>query len=822
MKRLSVYAMMFACSCSLAIAGTDNGKATAARDSVKTEVAKDSVKAKVPNAYEKLLKEGGSERDGLFLVRHIKNDWYVEVPDSLMGRLMLAVTRFRGVPQGLGKFTGEEVNTSVVYWEQFDDKTLLLKEYAQTQYASAGDNIYKAVEGSTVDPILAKLEVIGRNPDTKAQLVNISRLALADNKLFGFTTRNRTALSLNGLAPDRSMVDTIKTFPQNISVVTLRTYSVNIGKMPASKTGAVTLALNTSIVLLPEEPMRPRYADERVGYFETPITLFSDEQQVTDKMSITHRYRLEPKDEASYRSGKLTEPKKQIVYYIDPATPKKWVPYLIAGVKDWNKAFEAAGFKNAITAKEWPEDETMDIDDARFSVIRYLPSEQENAYGPCVVDPRSGEIMESHVCWYHNVMNLLKKWYMVQCGVLDKRARTMTFSDELMGTLIRFVSSHEVGHTLGLRHNMMASSATPVEKLRDKSWVEAHGHTISIMDYARFNYVAQPEDRISPKGLFPRIGDYDLWAIYWGYKYRPEYKDAFAEKKALRAEVTKKLKSDHRMMYVGDEGRSRDPRDQMEDLGDNSMKASDYGIKNLKRVMENILDWTAQPDGVYDDLKSIYKAVYLQYGRYVTHVQRNLGGVYHNTAPDLKPEEPVSASLQKEALDWYGRNVLTPQYWLYPEEVTSKTGTNMMAEIGSRQAVTITGLLANGTLKEMHESAQYAAEPYPLDEYLNDVFNLVWKPFDAQDEKGNYFIRQNERTYVTSLCKVLKPTEVAKPAGFPEARTDVPVYVRMHLDKVKKYVEEQRAASQSGSLEAYHYDDLLRQIKQGTDEEKKN
>ncbi len=821
MKRLFVYAMMFACCCPLALAGSDNDKAVAPKDSVKAEAPKDSVKAKKPDAYEKLIKEGGSERDGLFLVRHIKNDWYVEVPDSLMGRLLLAVTRFKAVPQGLGKLTGEEVNTSVVYWEQYDNKTLLLREYAQTQYAPAEDNIYKAVEESTVDPILGKFEVIGRNPNTKAQLVNISKQALADNKLFGFTSRNRTELSLNGLAPDRSMVDTIKTFPQNISVVTVRTYSVNIGKMPASKGGAVTLKLNTSIVLLPEEPMRPRYADERVGYFETPITLFSDEQQVTDKMAITHRYRLEPKDEARYRSGKLTEPKKQIVYYIDPATPKKWVPYLIAGVEDWNKAFEAAGFKNAITAKEWPDDETMDIDDARFSVIRYLPSEKENAYGPCVVDPRSGEIMESHVCWYHNVMNLLKKWYMVQCGTVDKRARTMTFSDELMGTLIRFVSSHEVGHTLGLRHNMMASSATPVEKLRDKAWVEAHGHTISIMDYARFNYVAQPEDNISPKGLFPRIGDYDLWAIYWGYKYRPEYKDAFAEKKALRTEVTRKLLADHRLMYVGDEGMSKDPRDQMEDLGDNSMKAGDYGIKNLKRVMEHILEWTAQPDGDYTDLSNIYNAVCMQYGRYVTHVNRNVGGVYHNTASDLKPEEPVPASIQKEAVDWYGRNVLTPQYWLYPEEVTSKTGHNILRDMGGRQTVTVSGLLTNALLKDMNQAAQYAAEPYKLDEYLNDVFAIVWKPFDAQDETGNYFIRQNERTYVTSLCKILKPTEAAKPSAYPEAKSDVPVYVRMHLDRVKRYIEEQRAASQSGSLEAYHYDDLLQQIGQAIDEDKK-
>ena len=453
----------------------------------KTEV-KDTVEKKKekPSAYEKLIKEGGSVTEGMCTVRHIKNNWYFEVPDSLMGRLMLAVTRFRAVPQGFKKLTGEQVNSSIVYWEQHNEKTLFLREYVQSQFAPEKDNIAKALKQSTVDPIIFRFDVIGRNPETKAQLIDVSKIITADNKLFGLTQADRSQLSVSSLASDRTFTDTIKTFPINMEIVTMRTYNASAGKIRASQSGAVTIKLNTSIVMLPKEPMRPRFADERVGYFQNSITEFSDEQQVTKQRAIVQRYRLEPKDPERYRKGQLCEPKKQIVYYIDPATPKKWVPYLIAGINDWNKAFEKAGFKNAITAKEWPQDTDMDIDDARFSVIRYLPSETENAYGPRIVDPRSGEIMESHVCWYHNVMNLLKKWYMVQCGPMDKRARTMTFSDELMGNLIRFVSSHEVGHSIGLRHNMIASSATPVEKLRDKAWVEANGHTVSIMDYARF------------------------------------------------------------------------------------------------------------------------------------------------------------------------------------------------------------------------------------------------------------------------------------------------------------------------------------------------
>lgn len=781
----------------------------------KTEV-KDTVEKKKekPSAYEKLIKEGGSVTEGMCTVRHIKNNWYFEVPDSLMGRLMLAVTRFRAVPQGFKKLTGEQVNSSIVYWEQHNEKTLFLREYVQSQFAPEKDNIAKALKQSTVDPIIFRFDVIGRNPETKAQLIDVSKIITADNKLFGLTQADRSQLSVSSLASDRTFTDTIKTFPINMEIVTMRTYNASAGKIRASQSGAVTIKLNTSIVMLPKEPMRPRFADERVGYFQNSITEFSDEQQVTKQRAIVQRYRLEPKDPERYRKGQLCEPKKQIVYYIDPATPKKWVPYLIAGINDWNKAFEKAGFKNAITAKEWPQDTDMDIDDARYSVIRYLPSETENAYGPRIVDPRSGEIMESHVCWYHNVMNLLKKWYMVQCGPMDKRARTMTFSDELMGNLIRFVSSHEVGHSIGLRHNMIASSATPVEKLRDKAWVEANGHTVSIMDYARFNYVAQPEDGISQKGLFPRIGDYDKWAIHWGYQYRPDFKDEFKEQEALRTEVSQRLKADHRLMYVGDEGRGMDPRSQSEDLGDNNMKANEYGIKNLKRVMENILTWTAQPDYQYDDLTSIYGAVRQQYQRYTMHVQKNIGGRYKNTIPGMRPTDAVPRSLQKEAIEWLGRNVFDAPLWLYPENVTEKTGVRPVEDIRNRQNATLSVLLNPVMLYNICSSAQDASEPYALDEYLNDVFSAVWKPINGSDTKNDYFRRQQERNYISLLEKALKPEEKSKllPIGDTVLRSDVPLYVEMHLEKIHQYVDSHITTDKANDVNAQHYIHLKKML----------
>nr|MCR5473128.1 zinc-dependent metalloprotease [Prevotella sp.] len=535
-----------------------------------TKVEKEDVKSMVKKEpketeYQKIIKKGGTVSDGLFRVRHIEDKYYFEVPDSMLGRYILCVTRFTAVPQNFGQFAGEEITHSTIYFEKRDTSQIMIRQYVLSHLADNGDNISRTLEQSTVDPIVQAFKVIGQNEEKDASLIEVTSLFNSDNNLMSFSNTDKTTLKVGGLMKDRTFIDTIKVFPTNIEVATTRTYGSSPARSEASRTGTITMAFNTSMVLLPKDPMRKRLWDDRVGYFVNNFVRFSDDQHKTEHESIISRYRLVPKNKKKYLRGELTEPEKQIVYYIDPATPKKWIPYLIQGINDWNVAFEAAGFKNAITAKVLPEDDpNVSLEDARYSVLRYLPSETENAYGPRIVDPRSGEIIEAHICWFHNVMNLLTKWYMVQCGAIDKRAQTMHFDDKLMGELIRFVSSHEVGHSLGLRHNMGASFATPVEKLRDKAWVEKNGHTASIMDYARFNYVAQPEDNISPEGLFPRINDYDKWAIKWGYQWRPEFKDEYEEKEKLKTETTNILKGNPRLWFGG-EGRNEDPRAQTED-----------------------------------------------------------------------------------------------------------------------------------------------------------------------------------------------------------------------------------------------------------------
>jgi hypothetical protein len=426
------------------------------------------------------------------------------------------------------------------------------------------------------------------------------------------------------------------------------------------------------------------------------------------------------------------EPKKPIVFYIDPTTPKKWVPFLIQGVNDWQAAFEKAGFKKAIYAREAPsreEDSTWSLEDARFSAIVYKPSSVSNASGPSISDPRTGEILESHINWYHNIMELLRNWYFVQASPVDPMARTMQFSDELMGELIRVVSSHEVGHTLGLRHNFGASSTVPVDSLRSKTFLEKNGHSPSIMDYARFNYVAQPGDGISQKGLFPRIGAYDHWAIEWGYKLLPDINEP-DEEKALLNELTI-AKSNSNIYWFGSEQEQNDPRAQDEDLGDNAMKAGTYGIKNLQRIINHLPEWTKIAHEDYSSLSDMYREIQEQYQRYVGHVIKNIGGVYE-TQKTVEQNgavyEIVPKAKQKEAMAFLNKEVFTTPKWLISETINTKIGGDPLTSIGRMQDRTMSNLLSTTRLMRLISAeAQAGNKSYAVNELFSDLRQEIWK-----------------------------------------------------------------------------------------------
>jgi hypothetical protein len=489
-----------------------------------------------PRAYTEVITAKAKTVNGLFKIHKQDDRFFFEIPNSLLNRDILVVNRIsKGAAesrvQTLG-YAGDQIGENVVRFEKGPNNKLFLRSisYQEISRDSSESGMYRSVLNSNVQPIVAAFDVKAFSKNNAGTVIDVTDFIGGDNDILYFDGPVKKGLSIGQQMNDRSYIDDVKAFESNIEIRSVKTYyrmSASGGNGPQVAPGPVTYELNSSMVLLPKVPMQPRSFDPRVGYFATGYTDFDANPQGIKKVSMITRWRLEPKAEdiEKYKRGELVEPKKPIVFYIDPATPKKWVPYLIQGVNDWQVAFEKAGWKNAIIAKEAPvNDSTWSIDDAGHSAIIYKPSDIANASGPHVHDPRSGEILETHVNWYHNVMSLVHNWYFVQAAAVDPRARKMQFDDELMGQLIRFVSSHEVGHTLGLRHNFGSSSTVPVEKLRDKAWVEANGHTPSIMDYARFNYVAQPEDSISEKGLFPRIGEYDKWAIEWGYRWFPDIK----------------------------------------------------------------------------------------------------------------------------------------------------------------------------------------------------------------------------------------------------------------------------------------------------------
>ena len=787
---------------------------TIAKDTTKTKVTEKTPEQKRAEEYAKLIKKGGIERNGLFTVRKIEEKWYFEIPDTLLNRYLLCVTRLKTAPDNFGMYAGEKVNEQTIYFEQRTDKTLSLRAFVNVQQADSTHNIYTAVANSSANPIIASFNVIGRNPKTKSQLIDVTDFFKQDNNITSFSSSFKTSQKLGNAALDRSYVEDVRPYPINVEINAMRTFSASPSNIPAAnRVGAVSVGLNISIVLLPKEPMAKRLFDPRVGFFASRFVKFGDDQQRTETEAYIHRFRLEPRKEdmKKYLKGQLVEPKKQIVFYIDPATPKQWQKYLILGVNDWNVAFEQAGFKNAIVAKPWPNDPSMSMEDARFCVIRYLPSEISNAYGPNIADPRSGEIIECHVGWYHNVMKLLQEWYMIQAGAVDKRARTLPLNDELMGDLIRFVSSHEIGHCLGLRHNMGASYATPVEKLRDKAWVEAHGHTASIMDYARFNYVAQPEDNISSKGIYPRVGDYDKWAIEWGYRYYAnKYKDEYAEQEALADITTQRVKANPRLWFGG-EGNNEDPRAQREDLSDNVMKANTYGLKNLKYVVQNLPQWTKQPNDKYDYLLGMHQAATQQYRRYLNHVLKYIGNRYVGFVGDKEVYKEVPKEKVKEAVAYIDQHLFTTPLWLYPQEITDKIGVDVDASILGQQNTTLAYLLAEGVVYRIANQTLVSQNPYTADEYLNDVFAAVWKPLNASEARQNTYRRGAQRAYIEQLGKLINPENKTDKIALNQV-SDVRIFALQNLNKVEKYLQQALQGEAANSINQLHYQQLLKDI----------
>ncbi len=636
----------------------------------KTE--KDSTSTKAKN-YNDLLKKG-SYKKGMFNTIQVKTDVYFEIPDSLLDRQFLIVNKLSQVPlqvneAGINKGMNYE-NKLITFHKDTLANKIWVKTLVPRVSSPAEDAITQSVKNNFAESIIEVFDIEAKNNDSTSVVIKVNKVFDGNQKSFNDVLSN---LGLGGsVKSNLSYIEAVKTFPENMVIKSQLTTSVNEGGSDL----AVTLGITTNIVLLSKTPMQPRFSDRRIGYFTEKHWYFNDQQHAMEEKEIITRWRLEPKTEdiEKYLHGGLVEPKKPIVYYIDPATPKQWRQHIIDGVHDWQAAFEKAGFKNAIIAKEpTATDLDFDIDDVRYSVITYAASPKANAMGPSVVDPRSGEIIEADIIWWHNVMTSLQSWMRIQTGPIDPKARANKFSDEHMGEAIRFVSSHEVGHTFGLKHNMGASFAFTVDSLRSKEFTEKMGGTApSIMDYARYNYVAQPEDNIT--AITPKIGVYDKYAIDWGYRWYPT---TTQEKTALR-QLLVQHQDDPLYFYGEQQGLSNtiDPRSQSEDLGNDAVLASEYGVKNLQRVIENLTNWTAEDGESYYETGKLYIGTIGQWQMYNKHVLANIGGIYLNNTvfgDGKKAYEAVPVAMQKKATQYLINQVIHLPKWLFFNEVLEKT-----------------------------------------------------------------------------------------------------------------------------------------------------
>ncbi|MDT0558633.1 zinc-dependent metalloprotease [Ichthyenterobacterium sp. W332] len=783
-----------------------------------TEVAPTPKKKKSKfKKYSEVITSEAISDDGIFKTHKVGDKYYFEVPNDYLSKDMLLVTRLAKLPSNLGGGyinAGSKTNTRLINWERFQDR-ILIKEKSSSAVADDSLPINISVRANNYEPTLYAFKIEAFSPDSSASVIDVTKFYSSDVKaISGLPSYMRRQYKVRNLDNNRSFINSVKSFPKNIEVV--QDFTFNASEPPSSRSAeTISIQVNQSMILLPEEPMQPRLFDPRVGWFTISQVDYSSEELKADRKSYIRRWRLEPKDPAAYARGELVEPVKPIVYYLDPATPENLRSYMKEGIELWQRAFEAAGFKNAILAKDPPtkeEDPDFSPEDIRYSVVRYVASETRNAVGPSVSDPRSGEIIESDIIWYHNHLRSYRNRYMLETGAANPSARTLNTSPEDIGEMMKMVIAHEVGHALGLPHNMSASCAYDVESYRNGAFTQKNGIAATIMDYARYNYIAQPGD--TNIRFIRQLGPYDDYAINWGYRVIPNVNSPQDEVKTLHKWIMEKA-GDPKYKF-GNQGSRFDPTAQTEDISNNSIKASDYGLKNLKYVAENLPKWTSDTTNNYDDLEELYGELLGVWRRYTGHVATHIGGVYENTkTPDQSGVvyTPVSKLQQQQAMQWLHKNAFNSPTWLVDKKILQNIDYAGYTERFRRlQAGHLNNILNFERIGRLIDAEVLSSENYSALNMLRDLRKGIWKEADIASNVTVY--RRNlQRAYIDRMVYLM--TEDLNPQRsrqyFNVNQSDIRAIVRGELNVLKRKLSGASNAAVN-TLTKYHYRDCIERI----------
>jgi hypothetical protein len=776
----------------------------------KETTEKNSKKKSIFKDYNNVITKDALTDEGLFKTHQVGANYFYEIPNKLLNTDMLWVTRIAQIPSNLGggyMNAGSKTNQQVVSWERFQNKILLkVKSYSEVALDTTAA-INSSVKVNNYEPTMYAFDIMAFDADSTATVIEVTKFFSTDvPSISGLSPRLRKAYKVRGLDKDRSFINSVTSFPKNIEVKQDVTF--NASEPPSNGSlGSISMQVNQSMIILPKEPMQPRLYDPRVGFFTVNQIDYSSTALKADEKTYIRRWRLEPKDPEAYARGELVEPVKPIVYYLDPGTPESLKEYIKQGIEDWQKPFETAGFKNAIIARDAPtleEDPEFSPEDIRYSVVRYVASTTRNAVGPSVSDPRSGEIIESDIIWYHNHLRSYRNRYLLETGAANPSARTLDTESKEIGEMMRQVIAHEVGHALGFPHNMAASYAYDVEDYRNGDFTQKNGIAASLMDYARYNYIAQPGDENIR--FVRQMGPYDHYATNWGYRMIPNTSTPEQETAVLNGWIMEKA-GDPKYKF-GRQSSRFDPQSQTEAIGNDPIKASTYGIKNLKYVAQNLPEWTSEQTNNYDDLQELYGELLSVYSRYVGHVVTNVGGVHENLK---KPTQAgtvyrsVDKKTQKESVEWIQNNVFKTPLWLVDKQILQNINPDGYFDVlRSVQVRHLNNLLSHDRIGRLINSETVDADYYSALNMFQDIRKGVFT-----NSKVDIYKRNLQRAYVERMEYLM--TEIPGRGNYNIGQSDVIALVRGEFKALLPTLRSKRSAA-SNVVNRYHYEDLLARV----------